>query len=110
LLGLTSYFTGKPCLHGHISHRWVKSGNCYACSTIRRERRVTDLIEEYGLAMAQQKVRDENAESARVWRKNNLEKSQNYSREYYKLYRQTEHGKAVLARARKKYLAKKNDI
>lgn len=30
-LGLTHYFTGKPCLHGHISERWVSTGQCVEC-------------------------------------------------------------------------------
>ena len=25
------YFTGKPCVHGHISERLVKGGNCREC-------------------------------------------------------------------------------
>lgn len=32
--GLTTYFTGKPCKHGHVCPRKVKSGNCSACSTL----------------------------------------------------------------------------
>lgn len=30
-LGLTHYFTGKPCKRGHISKRWSCSGTCIAC-------------------------------------------------------------------------------
>jgi hypothetical protein len=29
--GLTFYFTGKPCKHGHISERLVKGGSCREC-------------------------------------------------------------------------------
>ena len=29
--GLTRYFTGKPCAHGHISERYVSSNCCVAC-------------------------------------------------------------------------------
>lgn len=32
LKGLTRYFTGKPCKHGHIDFRAVNGGNCYACA------------------------------------------------------------------------------
>lgn len=30
--GLSYYFTGRPCKHGHISKRLVDSGVCYQCS------------------------------------------------------------------------------
>lgn len=29
--GLNKYFTGKPCKHGHVGPRWVKSPNCVTC-------------------------------------------------------------------------------
>ena len=30
--GLKTYFTGKPCKHGHIATRLVSSGTCRECS------------------------------------------------------------------------------
>lgn len=36
--GLTHYFTGKPCKHGHIDKRFVSAGKCLTCSTIEGER------------------------------------------------------------------------
>jgi 5-methylcytosine-specific restriction endonuclease McrA len=32
--GLTRYFTGKPCKHGHLSERTSCNGGCIACNTI----------------------------------------------------------------------------
>lgn len=32
--GLTKYFTGKPCLKGHIAERWVCNGVCIVCKDI----------------------------------------------------------------------------
>jgi hypothetical protein len=29
--GLTKYFTGKPCSHGHLSERYCKNGACQRC-------------------------------------------------------------------------------
>lgn len=29
--GVGQYFTGKPCKHGHISHRYTQSGACAQC-------------------------------------------------------------------------------
>jgi 5-methylcytosine-specific restriction endonuclease McrA len=37
-LGLTRFFTGKPCLHGHISERTVSSKGCLACQKVIRDR------------------------------------------------------------------------
>lgn len=31
--GLDRYFTGKPCKHGHITHRWP-DGSCFECRRI----------------------------------------------------------------------------
>ena len=31
VLGLIHYFTGKPCAHGHIDERFVKSKKCVSC-------------------------------------------------------------------------------
>jgi Autographiviridae endonuclease VII len=32
-LGLTHYFTGKPCKHGHVAPRFVK-GSCFECCKV----------------------------------------------------------------------------
>lgn len=29
--GENTYFTGKPCKHGHVTYRYVQSGSCYDC-------------------------------------------------------------------------------
>jgi hypothetical protein len=29
--GENTYFTGKPCKHGHMTYRYVQSGTCYDC-------------------------------------------------------------------------------
>jgi len=31
-VGLTRYFTGKPCPHGHVAERYVTSGGCCECT------------------------------------------------------------------------------
>jgi len=33
--GLTRYFTGKPCKHGHLAERYAKDGNCVNCTKIK---------------------------------------------------------------------------
>lgn len=29
--GENTYFTGRPCKHGHMTYRYVQSGSCYDC-------------------------------------------------------------------------------
>ncbi len=31
-MGLRVYFTGKPCKHGHVSPRYINTGQCTACA------------------------------------------------------------------------------
>jgi hypothetical protein len=40
--GLKRYFTGKQCVHGHRSERYIGSGHCVKCSNVRDERRRAD--------------------------------------------------------------------
>ena len=49
--GLTRYFTGKPCCHGHLAEKMVSSGRCVVClradnlatsAEYQRRKRATD--------------------------------------------------------------------
>jgi hypothetical protein len=62
-LGLKRYFTGKPCKHGHIAERSVRSGRCLKCfreyqQEYQREHR----------AAKPEKVREREREAARKYR------------------------------------------
>lgn len=37
--GLTRYFTGKPCKHGHIVERLVCDGSCKTCANLKKQRK-----------------------------------------------------------------------
>jgi hypothetical protein len=37
--GNTTYFTGKPCIWGHIAKRYTVSGECYDCKKMRTARK-----------------------------------------------------------------------
>jgi hypothetical protein len=68
-LGLKRYFTGEPCLHGHIAERVARSGRCLECERERtRKRRAAD-PEEY-------------REYCRKWRAANRQRAREYQREY----------------------------
>lgn len=71
--GLTRYFTGKPCAHGHISERLVSGKNCAECNNERKRRRYHDNPDKYI-----QKVRE--------WERNNREKFTEYKDRYNKMY------------------------
>lgn len=36
--GLTRYFTGKPCKHGHVAERLSSNGFCLDCSSVKNKR------------------------------------------------------------------------
>ncbi|WP_414446149.1 hypothetical protein [Citrobacter europaeus] len=37
-LGLTRFYTGKQCIHGHDSERYTLSGECVQCNNERARR------------------------------------------------------------------------
>jgi hypothetical protein len=41
-LGLTRYFTGKPCKHGHVCERYTANFACVECFRENRNRRYRD--------------------------------------------------------------------
>ena len=54
--GEKRYFTGVPCLHGHVSQRMVSNGMCVECL---RERRTRDRVKNYATVMAWRKAHPE---------------------------------------------------
>jgi hypothetical protein len=40
--GLKRYFTGKPCLRGHVSERFVRSKDCMQCRMLSNRARYSD--------------------------------------------------------------------
>lgn len=48
--GLTYYYTGKPCARGHVTSRFVSSGNCLDCHRINSRYYVAGLREARKLA------------------------------------------------------------
>ena len=70
-LGLRRYFTGKPCLNGHVAERFVSSETCSECDLLRRR--------------ARYKAHPENElEYSRAYYKANTEKERERKREQYK--------------------------
>ena len=57
--GLTQYFTGRPCLHGHIAARCTSSGGCVVCANQQekksRKKRLENNPDLYKIQYAQNK-------------------------------------------------------
>lgn len=65
--GLTKYFTGKPCKHGHVCHRWTSGGACAEClKQIQKRPNHKDLCKKW-----RQNNLDRNREIIAKWKKEN---------------------------------------
>lgn len=72
--GLSYYFTGKPCKHGHISKRFSVCGKCHEC---HEEKRKTEHYKEKTkerLVKNADKIRKQQTENMRKWREKNKER------------------------------------
>ena len=70
--GLKRYYTGKPCLRGHISERAVSGQSCLECKRIKS-----------ASPESRDNRREYMREHMRRWRAENLSKAQSTSRESY---------------------------
>src|SRR5271157_4420282 len=68
-LGFITYFTGKPCKHGHIAERRVNNGCCVCCVKAYRADN-KEIMEEY----------------QKAYRANNKEPIAEYHKAYNKAY------------------------
>jgi len=90
-LGQATYFSGTPCINGHVAERTTDKGNCVICAIQRtcswRKKRAT-----YVRKKDRQRYRaspEKKLQRVRARRENNRE----YDREYAKLYRERNPGK-----------------
>lgn len=79
--GLTHYFTGKPCAHGHIDLRQTCNWDCRECVRVRNSSwrknnsdRVRRLDQDWWI-----KNKDKKLTHAKKWRDSNPEKIRQYS-------------------------------
>lgn len=84
------YFTGKPCVRGHIAKRALRNGECQACAALRW----TNPTDE---------MRKNSAERTARWRERNPE----HGRLYIKLWRELNPEKA--AESHQEWCAKNHD-
>lgn len=79
--GLTRYFTGKPCKHGHLAERRMSDG-CVVCAYIHAttwQKAHPEKVSAKGAAYRSAK-REVMLEKNRVWRKENPEKHKELTR------------------------------
>jgi len=79
--GLKTYFTGKPCPHGHVCQRWVVNGGCDLCLRKRRKdtnaeyrERNEDKIKPYLREYSKKRAKENPALYYSYWRKRELTK------------------------------------
>ena len=71
------YFTGKPCVHGHLSPRYTGKGTCCECMKLsfelKKESRLQEMRDNYAAK------KSEYAERMVDWRNENKHKQATYS-------------------------------
>ena len=74
--GLIHYFTGKPCIHGHLSRRRVKDRVCMACDVVYQSKIKRENPEKHRLRKLATYVRTRQKHLAqkRVYRQTNKHK------------------------------------
>lgn len=86
--GETHYFTGKPCIHGHVAKRLVTTRICIVCDRLKK-----------------QKLRKEKPEFVSANKKKDYEKNKVKHLAQKKVYRQSNKGKInALVAKRKKHV------
>lgn len=93
-IGLKSYFTGKPCINGHVSKRTTSSGSCHACLHERRkvwlENGGREKLNEWKRRNSRERYKNDDSFRAKVkkrndeWARKNTDKLTEKSRRYRK--------------------------
>ena len=90
--GLTRYFTGEPCKHGHVAERMTSSGACHTC--LSSSNRLHDKTPE-----RQQRLKDNGFKAQLKWNRNNREKLRKATSNWTKANKEA---KAVSVNARRR--------
>lgn len=80
--GLSRFFTGKPCVHGHLSERKTVARTCIACVNARNKLcpKVKERRRNYYL-----KNREAEIKNSEKWNSENEERVKELRRQYHKL-------------------------
>lgn len=85
--GLTRYFTGKPCKHGHLAERCIHNG-CLACAAKRN-------------VAYKKRNRDKNLQWKRAWYRRNAAQAKKAQMDYYRRSPERRAKHAILVAARR---------
>lgn len=56
--GAHTYFTGRPCKHGHIAARYTQGYDCSVCAAISRQSRLATVLQSVARDMGWEMHRD----------------------------------------------------
>ena len=121
-LGEKSYFTGRPCIHGHIAKRQTSSGTCVICAAqktknyaVKNKEKLSSKRKAYYLENIEQQL-----QYAENYRNNNKDKIKQYNKEkfvknphlkaHYERLRQTSKLKATPKWLSKEHLEAIKDV
>lgn len=83
--GLSHYYTGKPCKHGHYSKRNSLKGDCCKCKT-ESQKEYSKVYYEKNKECKKKSMsewREQNKDYMRKWKEENREYQKQYSKSWY---------------------------
>lgn len=85
-LGLSKYFTGKPCLRGHVAERYSRCGKCTECQSLYLEKYRKNNREKYlaSLRGYHQRNRERVLSRQRSYYQENAELMRERARNYFR--------------------------
>lgn len=120
--GLTNYFTGKPCKHGHVARRTSSNGSCLECQSekaaayrLKNPERVLAAGEKYRagnldrIAARKKRYEENNKEKISAQRSRHGKENREKISAREKLYREKNRG-AVRARDARRYLVSRESV
>jgi hypothetical protein len=88
--GLNHYYTGKPCINGHLENRHVKHGGCLGCyrdNSTRHRKNHPDAVKRTNKNSYQNNVARERIR-AKKWFDENKERRTKWQNEYREMHRE----------------------
>ena len=103
-IGMTRYFTGKPCSVGHVSERYVSTRGCIQCLAMKQQNNAS--IHNARCRDWARRHPDRDAEAKRMWKIANPDRVREQGRKDRKKWQKRNPGKAT-AESRARDLSKK---
>lgn len=78
--GLTRYFIGQKCVHGHVAERYTRHGGCVECARLEKRRYQKKPDVRVRNNIRYKKYHAENKDKERQYRQSNIDKIRVYRR------------------------------